>query len=179
MLFCPVCGDKQLVPEWKGERPKNSNCKTCGGFWLELSDYLDWQKSPRDLADGLQEQPVIDTKTALCCPKDKSILIRYRISADLNFNLDHCEKCRGVWLDRNEWQLLVGKGLHSKLNLFFTDEWQSKLVKDEIILRFEQKYLENFKEDYDKVKSFKEWVDSNEQRDRILAYLIDERPYEV
>jgi len=179
MLFCPACKDKQLVPECKGERPKNLNCKSCGGFWLEISDYLDWKTGSEREADNSVELPVVDTKTALCCPKDNSILIRYRVSAELDFNLDHCEKCRGVWLDQNEWQSLVQKNLHSKLHLFFTDEWQSKLKKDEIKNRFEQKYMDNFGKDYEKIKSFKKFLDSHKERERILAYMVDEKPYEV
>jgi hypothetical protein len=37
------------------------------------------------------------------CPECGRILINYGVVRDLNFTLEQCGHCHGVWFDKNEW----------------------------------------------------------------------------
>ena len=40
--------------------------------------------------------------------------------------LDHCQGCKGIWLDRNEWEALKKRNLHDDPNTMFTSFWQNE-----------------------------------------------------
>ncbi|MCC5850732.1 MAG: zf-TFIIB domain-containing protein, partial [Verrucomicrobia bacterium] len=121
-----------------------------------------------------------DPKHAKICPECGRILIKYKVGHGLRFFLDHCPGCGGVWLDNNEWEALLEKNLHDEIHKIFSSHWQSGVRENEMRKKFGQVYATRFGEDaYEKVKAFRDWLDTQDTRPEILAYLQAGDPYKL
>lgn len=168
------------------ERVSGYECSSCFGIWISSSDYSDWiEKNKIDSeASTISESegllPAIPERKALLCADCGTILKRYKIWPNIEFFLDRCGNCNGIWLDKGEWEVIASKGdLIKNLNFFFTDEWQKKLKKEELKIRREKMYQERFgTDDYKKAKEIHQWIHSNPNKNQLLAYLMDSNPYE-
>ena len=49
---------------------------------------------------------VKDVQGAKICPECGRILLKYKVGHGLDFFVDHCSGCGGIWLDKNEWNAL-------------------------------------------------------------------------
>jgi len=106
--------------------------------------------------------------------------MRYRVLPNVHFYLDRCGNCNGVWFDKNEWEVLVARNLHDKVNQFFTQPWQTKIRDEAAHAMLEQLYLEKFgTEDYAKIKDIWNWLMQNPHRAMLLAYLQSNNPYKM
>lgn len=122
--------------------------------------------------------PVLDNRVAILCPDCGRFLRRFKIWPDIEFNLDRCGGCNGVWFDKHEWQTLKYYKLHHQVNMFFTDIWQQKLRNEEMKRHFEKMYREKFGvEDYQKIKAIRTWLEEHPSGGSLLAYLTDKDPY--
>lgn len=182
MKKCPVCQEIGLSRVILEMGLPAYECERCSGIWLSSNKYLTWQRtqkhnsSEETVLDPLLQ--VSDTNRAVLCPECGRILRRYKISPDIEFHLDHCWGCNGVWLDRNEWQGLKARGWHKKINSFFTEPWQRELNHEETRRRFEKIYLDKFgPEAYTEIKRIKAWLADHPQGGGLLAYLTDMNPY--
>lgn len=203
-MECPVCKDNTLIRKRTPESLGVHNCARCEGNWIRFDDYTDWhaetfganqnsnefriesdyaKKENENIsttAPGDEYTPVYDNKQAKLCPDCGRILIKYRVHKELDFYLDHCETCNGVWLDKNEWEALKRNNLHDRMNSFFTRPWQKRLNEESARDRFEKHYIVKFGyEDYNKLKDLKEWVDNHQNRDEMLAFLMDDNPFKA
>lgn len=181
MKQCPVCNDELSKAYLESGLPAY-NCERCNGVWLSANEYLMWLRiqPPSDCQGEAIDMPlqITDSKQAILCPDCGRILRRYKISPDIEFHLDRCGRCNGVWFDQNEWQALKAQGLHGKVNMFFTEPWQRKLRQEETRRRFERMYCNRFGgEDYAEIKRIKSWLIEHPQRSGLLAYLLDQNPY--
>jgi Zn-finger nucleic acid-binding protein len=183
-MRCPVCKDEKLQRMEITNNLASFSCTICEGDWIRYEDYERWNKSTDERTNPISQvedyAPIFDSKQANLCPDCGRILIKYKIDKDLNFSVDHCGTCNGVWLDKNEWENLITHNLHHLMYSFFTKPWQNEL-RDEISKeRFEKQYNTRFgHEDYEKLKAFREWLYSNRSKDSMLAYLIDRNPYKI
>ena len=65
-----------------------------------------------------------DSIGAKKCPKCRSLMSKYRISADKTNRLDYCPHCEEIWLDDGEWQLVEGLVIAGDFTRVFTQAWQ-------------------------------------------------------
>ena len=182
-MKCPICKTDTLDPATlEGDLPAKS-CSKCGGIWISSNVYLAWQPAHQGLAEKPSDKPfdpVWDTKEFKLCPDCGHIMARYKTFPDVDYYLDRCGNCNGIWFDKNEWDALVERNLHGKLNEFFTHPWQAKLHQQEAANRMEEIYLSKFgKADYEHVKEVRAWLKDHAQRNMLLAFLQADDPYKI
>jgi Zn-finger nucleic acid-binding protein len=184
MKKCPVCQKNQLGQVLLENELPAYECSECGGLWISSQEYLAWNGSqPNSLSQEVKLEgdlpfPVMDNRKATLCPDCGRILRRFKLWPDIEFHLDRCGGCNGVWFDKNEWQALSYHNLNHQVNLFFTDVWQQRLKNEEMRRRFEKMYLEKFgAEDYQKIKEIRHWLEKHPHGGGLMAYLTDRDPY--
>src|SRR5262245_47838343 len=130
MKKCPVCKTLLTTESLEAGLPTYV-CNQCHGLWISSNEYLAWLRTqppaPPELPAGDTPLPAFDTTKAILCPDCHHLLRRYKVWPDIEFYLDRCGHCNGVWFDQNEWQVLKARQLHDKVNMFFTEPWQRKL----------------------------------------------------
>src|SRR4051812_19270040 len=82
-----------------------------GGQWIGGQRYGEWvqMRGGKTDAAGGDEQvsaPVRDSTAAKLCPECGRFLIRHKVGHGVDFCIDRCTACGGIWLDANEWQTL-------------------------------------------------------------------------
>jgi Zn-finger nucleic acid-binding protein len=182
-MKCPICHDHILDPALLDENVPALICPGCEGVWLDANEYLGWLRNRGPALvekPGEEELPVWDTQELKLCPACGRILTRFRVVPGTRFYLDRCSNCNGVWFDRNEWDVLVQRNLHDKVNQFFTRPWQTRIQEEDTRQALDQLYLEKFGvEDYARVRDTWDWLWSHPQKSMILAFLQAEKPYEI
>lgn len=183
-MECPVCKTHNLKPAHLEKNLLANGCQQCGGHWISYQNYWTWLEQQ---APDLPEKPfaevsfnVDDTREASLCPDCGRILLKYRVGHGIDFFLDHCNGCGGIWLDKNEWEVLKSRNLHDRLHRIFTTSWQKQIRAEEMKIKLENFYAHKFGEkDYRELKRIKRWIDRHHQRKALLVYLNDESPYEI
>lgn len=180
-MNCPVCKYNSLKTQEIEPNLFAEVCEKCDGKWILGKNYQNWLESHGDILPEIQSEggkmTIPEFELARLCPADKRILIKYKIGRNIPFTIDRCGNCAGVWLDKDEWEILKSRNLHDEMNKIFTDHWQEEVQKDEMRKRLGKIYEDKFgAENYAKIKDFKAWVDSHEKQGEILAYLKDPNP---
>ena len=183
-MKCPVCKTTVLKTSEIEPNLKAEVCENCGGKWIAANDYYSWRTAH---GENLPEKPATETRAELIqfesarvCPNCKRILLKYKVGHETGFMLDRCNDCGGMWFDRDEWETLKERNLHDDLQEIFLDSWQEDVRRKETQLRLEQIYREKFgAEDYDKIKTFKDWLDRHNRKNEIRAFLNDDNPFEI
>jgi hypothetical protein len=112
-----------------------------------------------------------DSIGAKKCPKCRSLMSKYRISAEKTNRLDYCPHCDEVWLDHGEWQLVEGLALSGDFARLFTQAWQN-MVSVEITASMEAERLRAMLgPDHERVEQTRTWVQAHPRRLEILARL--------
>lgn len=184
MNFCPVCKTTALQPSLlDGDLPVNT-CENCGGAWVRANEYSIWLKSQTpgkyNLAQAKPDpaRPVSDLDHAALCPDCGYFLRKYKASSMYKFELERCNHCNGVWLDKNEWHSLKQADLHDELHQVFTAPWQKRVQDDILAQKFDDLYRQRFGDaDYEKIKEIRAWLQENPNRNTLLAFLMDQNPY--
>ncbi len=101
-MICPRC----TVPlEWKpGNKTGLNCCPACQGLWLDHAALREArQNSQADLAGDFSKLPGATTSD-IKCPGDGAAMltIKYR-----DVEVDTCPECKGLWLDKGEWEKLM------------------------------------------------------------------------
>lgn len=190
-MKCTVCSNGRLEASYLEPLLPCHTCSHCGGSLLRMMDYFRWQNDSADLPlstepseplVGITVNPVVDTaqetRKAVICPKSGVLMTKYRISAETDNRLDYSAASNAVWLDRGEWALLNANGLATQLNTVFTSHWQHEIRAQESSEVMEGLYKRRFGEQYAALKAFREVLDSMEDRNEALAYLMAEDPYQ-
>jgi len=180
-MKCPGCQEGELhYTELEPSFP-SQKCDVCEGHWIILTDYLSWQSRSQQM-DAAHDIPLKvemdESKQALLCPVSGKLMLKYRISHRTSHRLDLSPSVNGIWLDKGEWELLKQERLTDKLNHIFTDPWQKAIQKESAHETFKALYARRFGEDnYAHLKEIRTWLDQQEHRAEILAYLIAKDPY--
>jgi Zn-finger nucleic acid-binding protein len=183
-MKCPVCKEALSYHTLLESQVPAYQCPKCEGIWISSNEYLRWLKTqgltlPEKTGDDANI-PTWDTSQVKLCPNCGHFLMRYRVLPNVHFYLDRCGNCNGVWFDKNEWEVLVARNLHDKVNQFFTQPWQTKIRDEAAHAMLEQLYLEKFgTEDYAKIKDIWNWLMQNPHRAMLLAYLQSNNPYKM
>jgi Zn-finger nucleic acid-binding protein len=193
-MKCPACHNISLVFKELDEGLPVHGCARCEGVWIKDSHYWKWLKdqgatlSEKPNSETLQ-LPVKETKEIKVCPGCGHFLTKRDVGHGVEFHVDRCLTCGGIWLDKNEWEVLKSRNLHDEIHQIFSAAWQREIRqhakdvayeellngKEELEVErkkyYEEKIAKHLGNDYSKVHEFKNWLDDNELRGYILAYL--------
>lgn len=181
-MNCPVCKYENLETQEIETDLFAEVCLKCKGKWIPSENYRSWLDShgsilPEMSVDGDSEMSIPEFELARLCPKDKRILIKYKVGRNLSFMIDRCGNCGGVWLDDTEWRSLKERNLHDELGNIFTDHWQEEVQREDTRKTLEHIYKEKFgADDYAKIKDFKIWIEKHEKSGEIMAFIKDKNP---
>jgi len=183
-LNCPVCQTTELVSTELEQSLSSYNCSTCAGRRIRGREYWKWLESHGDTpAERVQEDESLtlaEPGKPVDCPECRFRMVKYLAGRGLPFTVDHCHGCKGIWLDRNEWEALKKRNLHDDLNTMFTSFWQKGAQRELRKKNMEQIYLERFgTKDYEEIKRIRLWLEPKMNREELLAYLTDRDPYGV
>ncbi|MBN1518353.1 zf-TFIIB domain-containing protein [Candidatus Sumerlaeota bacterium] len=187
-MQCTSCNSGTLRPNYLDAALLCHTCDHCGGHWLYLGDYLRWLEQNRDFDivndTNTPVQAVMDNVAeatpAMLCPYTGVVMLKYRISKDLEHRLDLSPSINGIWLAKGKWELLKREGLAGRLNEIFTSTWQRQIKEGRTRDVMEQKYIEEFgAERYARLKQIRAWLDAQSNRRAMLAYLLDDDPFSV
>ena len=176
MALCPLCDDSTLVHTMLTENLPGYSCGKCLGTLVSLVAYRSWRENTgrERLPATPAAVPDVDTPDSVAakkCPKCRSLMSKYRISAEKTNRLDYCPHCDEVWLDDGEWQLVEGLALSGDFARLFTRAWQN-MVKVELTGAMEAERLRALLGgDYERVEQVRDWVQAHPRRLEILARL--------
>ncbi len=176
-MKCMICKNVEMVKRELEEKLPASECTKCGGIWISANNYWNWLKSQ---GSPLPEKPenytlkleVFDSKQVKICPDCGHFLTRRKVGHGLGFCVDRCETCGGIWLDKNEWEILKSRNLHDEIHFIFSEPWQRAVAQEENRKAYES-HAEKFlgTADYGKISEFKRWLEKHPQKSFILAYV--------
>jgi Zn-finger nucleic acid-binding protein len=157
------------------------SCGRCLGTLVSLVAYRAWRESPagrsarRDTPTAVADVEAPDSTAAKKCPKCRSLMSKYRVSADKANRLDYCPHCEEIWLDDGEWRLVEGLVASGEFTKVFTQAWQYAVRSEMSGAMEEQRLRETLGADYDRVARFAEWLRDQPAKQEILARLSRRR----
>ncbi len=176
-MKCPKCHNANMNLKEIADGLKVSECEQCSGIWIKASNYWTWLKlhgtplPEKDISEGLKLN-VKESSEIKICPDCQHFLTRRLVGHGLNFHVDRCATCGGIWLDKNEWDMLASRNLHDEIHMIFSTQWQDELKKQKQSDFFEEKMCEVLgQKEYDLVKSFYGKISDSPHKNAILAYL--------
>jgi Zn-finger nucleic acid-binding protein len=183
-MKCPICKLDTLQTITLADHLPASECSSGHGVWVSSNEYLAWVRlQPAPLPEKEIPEPfdpTWDTQELKLCPQDGHIMARFKVFPGIEFYLDHCSRCNGIWFDQHEWEALAARNMHDKINLFFTKPWQHKMRAQEARSKMEKLYLEKFGAgDYRRIQKVRAWLSENSKRSMLLAFLQADDPYKI
>jgi Zn-finger nucleic acid-binding protein len=182
-MKCPVCQEPLDYHTLLEAQLPAYRCRKCEGVWISAREYLRWLKQqPLSLPERTANDtpPTWDVPHIKLCPNCGHFLLRYRVLPHTSFYLDRCGQCNGLWFDKDEWETLVARNLHDKINQFFTQPWQARIRAEEARAMLDSLYLNRFGlDDYSKAKDMRNWLKNHPQRSMLLAFLQADDPYAI
>jgi Zn-finger nucleic acid-binding protein len=183
-MDCPVCKTSKIKPVELEKNLTAAACEACGGYWVSSNNYASWLEKH---GPSLPEKPfsevtfeVKEAQEAKICPECRRILLKYKVGHGLDFYVDHCSGCGGVWLDKNEWRALKARNLHDEIHRIFSTSWQRQIKHEEMKEKLEALYVGRFgKADYEKAGEVREWIQKHPHKDALVAFLTEDDPYEI
>lgn len=178
MAQCPQCADSPLVHTMLAENLAAHGCGKCLGTLVSLVSYRAWRESAAgrqargNVPVALRDLDAADSVGAKNCPKCRSLMSKYRISADRRNRLDYCAHCEEVWLDDGEWQLVEGLVISGEFAKVFTQAWQYAVRSSATEAMEEQRLRELLGGDYERVVAFADWLRTHPARVEIHARLL-------
>ena len=180
MAQCPQCDHSTLVHSLLTDNLAGYSCGQCLGTLVSLAAYRAWRESAG--SDRLPAMPAAvpdtgaaDSVAAKKCPKCRSLMSKYRVTAEQSNRLDYCPHCEEIWLDEGEWELVEGLVASGEFTKVFTQAWQYAVRTGLTTAMEEQRLRELLGADYDRVAQFAEWLQSQEAKPEILARLARRR----
>jgi Zn-finger nucleic acid-binding protein len=176
-MNCPVCKTARLSFVDMDSDLKALACPQCQGRWVQSYQYWKWHDKhgsslPEIPLPADRTLPVTDSHTAKLCPECGHFLTRFPVGHGLEFGLDRCGNCGGMWFDRNEWEILKNRNLHDNVHLIFSAIWQDQIKTELQIKSRENFYKTKFgPSDYQKIKEIKSWIDQHPLASELYAFL--------
>lgn len=141
-MKCPICHSHSLQEVSLDTGLLAQQCTQCCGHWISSEQYWEWldyreheqHVNPRRTVINLStvngRLPVVDNATANFCADCSRLMTKAKVGRGLNFYLDRCSHCHGVWLDQNEWENLKQMDLHHQIHYMFSSAWQFSVRKE-------------------------------------------------
>ena len=177
IMNCPVCSKVALEAGQCSEIPQKLHCPQCGGQWVQAFQYWKWLHAlgtnlPEKPAQPDEKQPTTDSTKAKLCPECGHFLTRNKVGHGIEFHIDRCTTCGGIWFDKNEWDILKSRNLHDDIHFIFSEAWQHNVAQQENKETHEKRIQMILGDnDYAKVHEFKQWADTHAMRSTIMAFL--------
>jgi Zn-finger nucleic acid-binding protein len=176
MAQCPQCADSPLVHTLLADNLAAYSCGKCLGTLVSLVSYRAWRESSGRsrlpaAEPAVPASEVADSTGAKKCPKCRSLMSKYRISAEKSNRLDYCAHCEEVWLDDGEWELVESLAASGDFTRMFTQSWQYAVRGNMSQQMEEQRLRELLGADYERVAEFGQWLQAQPARTEILAKL--------
>jgi hypothetical protein len=152
------------------------SCGKCLGTLVSLAAYRAWREAAGSgrlpvVPAAVPDSDAADSIAAKKCPKCRSLMSKYRISAERTNRLDYCTHCDEVWLDDGEWHLVEGLALSGDFARLFTQAWQN-MVQVEVTEAMEGSRLRGMLgNDFARVEEMREWIQTHPRKLEILARL--------
>jgi Zn-finger nucleic acid-binding protein len=106
---CPVC--QTLLSEGSIQTKSVLYCTKCRGLLVSIDKFLPLVEFLRALrhptGSDIQPRDNSDADRKFACPMCDRIMIGHPYGGPGNVNIDTCERCAVIWLDRNELQRIV------------------------------------------------------------------------
>jgi Zn-finger nucleic acid-binding protein len=181
-LACPSCASSTLRATTLEPGLAAHTCGQWSGAWIDAEAYRGWLERRRAQPD-VAEPPaaplaLADVQHARLCPSCGRVMLRYRVGHGVDFFLDTCGMCNGIWLDRDEWAALKARNLHDDLHLIFTEPWQAEVHRAAARAHLEPLYRKRFGAAFDEAVRVRAWLEAHPERAAILAFLADPEPFE-
>ena len=180
MAQCPQCDHSTLVHSLLTDNLAGYSCGQCLGTLVSLAAYRAWRESAG--SDRLPAMPAAvpdtgaaDSVAAKKCPKCRSLMSKYRISADKTNRLDYCPHCEEIWLDDGEWELVEGLVISGEFARVFTQVWQYAVRAGVTGAMEEQRLRSLLGADFERVAASSEWLQNQPAKQEILARLAREK----
>ena len=179
MALCPQCDHSVLVHTLLTDDLAGYSCGKCLGTLVSLVAYRAWREragsKPQAAPPAVPDAVPADSIGAKKCPKCRSIMSKYRISAERSNRLDYCPHCEEIWLDDGEWQLIESLVSSGELTKVFTQAWQYAVRTGVTGAMEEHRLRELLGADYPRFAEFARWLDAQPERQEILAQLAQRR----
>jgi Zn-finger nucleic acid-binding protein len=175
MALCPQCDHSVLVHTLLTDELAGYSCGKCLGTLVSLVAYRAWRERtasrPQPAPPAVADVTPPDSTGAKKCPKCRSIMSKYRISAERSNRLDYCPHCEEIWLDDGEWQLIESLVTSGEFTKVFTQAWQYAVRTGITGAMEEQRLRELLGKEYERVVQFADWLQSQPEKHEILARL--------
>lgn len=175
MARCPQCANTGLRHAQLADRLAGHACEQCGGILLSLVAYRSWRDANISKSDDIQfvdeTVTVDDSDIAKECSKCSGLMTKYRISAAVANRLDYCARCEDIWLDDGEWALVENLATSGHLAKVFSQPWQTRIRSEIAKDREDERLMELLGDEWDFFASFRNWLNRNPAKDRLIAYL--------
>ena len=190
-MKCPACKDMTLEDFELEPGLAAARCGGCGGQWVNGAGYLRWveargPKPPGGASAGAAEatgsgggdgtpagQAVNDNRKAKLCPECGRFLTRAKVGRGLDFLLDRCGSCGGIWFDAGEWEALRARGLHDDAHFVFSDAWQADVLRRDREAQHDRLLAQKVGEaDWAEIKRVRAWLDGHPHRTALYAVLM-------
>jgi Zn-finger nucleic acid-binding protein len=127
----------------------------------------------RAMPDVIEHSSEETDSRARLCPECGRLLRRAKVGRGIDFHLDRCGHCGGVWFDPNEWETLRRHGLHDDVHFVFSAAWQAEVARQDRDT-LHQKTLERMlgSQDLAEIHRIKHWLGEHPRRAELLAVLI-------
>ena len=183
-MRCPLCKENTLGQTILLEGLPANECSNCHGVYIPSNSYMAWKRAlgkEFPVKEGeIEIDPSWSVDELKLCATCGHIMARYKILPDTEFYIDRCRNCNGIWLDENEWDVLIDRNLHDNLNDFFTRPWQDQLHAAETRNHLEAIYLDKLgASDYERIKEIREWLRNHPRLGMLLAFLQADDPYKI
>lgn len=184
-MRCPIHPESALETRTVNPGVTVRACPQCNGYWMTAAAYWKWREDLSGPLPNLDERDggkdrAVDSSAAKLCPIDGGFLTRHQVGYGLDFQLDRCGRCGGMWLDHGEWETLIDRQMHDDLHLIFTSSWQAEVRRQRKVNADEKRLVERLgEEDYGRAKEINAWLASkakDSSADRlgpILGLLVD------
>jgi len=177
-MNCPVCKTRTLVTHSLTPTLASWKCDNCGGQWINSFQFWKWidEGGPQSRTTGTTDNAALlsatETKGAKICPECGRILAKYKVGHELDFSLDRCGNCGGIWFDRNEWEILQSRDLQKEIHLIFSDSWQHRVRDEECTRHLQELLIQKIgQNDFAEIKRIKEWLKTHPHRQELFGFL--------
>jgi len=176
-MKCLLCKNINLEKTDIDDNLTARKCPDCGGIWIQAKAYWKWIKYHGNIhPEKSAAEPALsagtDSVQIKICPDCGHFLTKRKVGHGIAFHIDRCQCCGGIWLDKNEWEILKSRNLHDEIHFIFSREWQEEIINEEKKAAYEREVEKIIGiEDYKYLKSFADKYRHFPRRDVILAYL--------
>lgn len=177
-MKCPNCDSNNSESLKLDSNLEGIRCNNCDGIWIPSVNYFKYIEinkpdlsllNPTDMQKVFSEK---DSETGKKCPDCGKQVVARKAGFGAEFKVDRCDHCFGIWLDKDEWDLLKTKNLNTAIYYMFTSTWEMKVrSQTEFSLKLEaiKKRFDN--EQSIKIVDFLEWLEQQENKNELISYI--------